>query len=681
MDQAGNRPSDRPPGPAAAPAAPPPDYARPQARETGGARPHVVHRHLAHLAAEYLRLRYAARYLKFIDHLRTLPRAEARTALAMLALVAVVVLAMPVLVWLGVRAPAVTFEAIDGSRATVPAAGLALTLLAFGAGWAYALVGGALGPGVLWLAVALLYTYFVLFIGLAATPTYLQYVPLLLIVVIGALTPRARWWAQYLVIALVASLIVRTPPFAVAFHAIRWQVAWLPVAGLIALVHHTLARRPWASAAARIALAAVVTCGYLAAVARLAAPGDLATGLNISLNGSFEILSLLWFVLGASFIGGGIALARLAREALEALAPARLLPWVAGAGWLALLAWVVLGPAPVQDFPLTAASVAALLVFAAALAVAARRGRVTRDWLAGWLVAALAAVLVLRAYATHGIRNIVDAGSAVETRTAALSLAGFMYAITWEVGGEIGHVPLSTPRLARPSPLLLYLAGVVLISAAALFGTSAHLADFQRYIVLNEYEGAVALSVPLALLAAVRTWPVVPAGTVARAAAAFYWGAVLAVPAFVVRAGLSAPGTLWLTPWARAVVDAAVVAAPAALSLALVARWPDIRTPRAAAAIGCGAGLGFVVGVTQPVLAGVLQDFLQITAALTKNAPLHAAAIGLQRWLNAAASGSRDDRLFAVLAVGLAIAAAGATVSLIRRSAHGHSMAPSAAEV
>ncbi|MHB8733494.1 MAG: hypothetical protein ACYDAB_17165, partial [bacterium] len=574
MDRAGSRP----PGPAAAP----------------GARSHAAHRHLARLAVEYIRLEYVGRYLKFIEHLRTLPRTEAWSARVMLALVAVVVVAMPVLVWLGVRMPAVAFEAIDGSRAAVPAAGLALTLLAFGAGWAYALAGGALGPGVLWLAVAVLYIYFVLFIGLAATPTYLQYVPLLLIVVIGALTPRTRWWAQYLVIALVASLIVRTPPFAVEFHAIRWQVAWLPVAALIVLLHHGLGRRPWTSAAARIALAAVVTCGYLAAVARLAAPGDLATGLNISLNGSFEILSLLWFVLGASFIGGGIALARLAREGLETLAPDRLLPWVVGAGWLALLAWVVLRPAQVEDFPLTQTSVAALVGFAAALAVTARRGRVTRDWLAGWLVAALAAVLVLRAYATHGIRNIVDAGSAVETRTAALSLAGFLYAITWEVGGEIGHVPLSTPRLARPSPLLLYLAGVVLISAAALFGTSAHLADFQRYIVLNEYEGAVALSVPLALLAAVRTWPVVPAETVARAAAAFYWGAVLAVPAFLARAGVDGPA-----------VGAAIVAAPALLGLVLVARWSEIRTPRAAAAVGCGTALGFVVAVTQPVLVGV----------------------------------------------------------------------------
>ncbi|MHB8733580.1 MAG: hypothetical protein ACYDAB_17615, partial [bacterium] len=119
----------------------------------------------------------------------------------------------------------------------------------------------------------------------------------------------------------------------------------------------------------------------------------------------------------------------------------------------------------------------------------------------------------------------------------------------------------------------------------------------------------------------------------------------------------------------------------ALLGLVLVARWSEIRTPRAAAAVGCGTALGFVVAVTQPVLVGVLQDFLQITAALTKSAGLHAAAIGVQRWLNAAASASRDDRLVAVLATGLATVAAAGAVSLIRRSMDRRPLAPSTVEL
>ena len=625
---------------------------------------HTAPRHAGRLLVSYLRLRYTDRYLTFFNHLRTLPRAEAWTARAGLAVVAAIVLAMPVLAWLRVRLPGVAFQNVDGSPAGIPEAGLVLTLLAFAAGWAYALAGAAQGPGVLWLFVGVQYVYFVVFIGLARTPlTYLQLIPFLLAVVVGALTPNIRPWAQYLLIALVASIIVRTAPLADRLHGIPWPAAWVPAAAVLVLVHHLLARRPWRSAGARAALAAGGTGVYVAAVARIAGRGDLATALNVSLSGTFEILSLLWFVLGAAFVGGGLGLAKLVREGLDTMTPARAMPWLAGAGWLALLGWTLLRPpacgscAGETVFPVTPVTVAVLGAFLALLAAGARRRVLSRDWLAGWLVASLAAVLVLRAYATHGLRGVVAAGAGAEAGSAALAIAGFLYAITWEVSGELAHIPLSTPRLARPSPLLLFLAGVVLISGAALFGTTAGLTDFQKYIILNEYQGAAALSIPLALLAGARMWPVLTPAALSRAVTAFYWGAVLAVPAFLLRA--AALGTA---------AEVIAAAAPAGLAVYLLTRWTDARAPAAAAAVGAGAALGFMVSLTQRVLVGVLQDVVFMTALLLKNAPLRYAAVQIRDWQTAAITIPRDDGLLAAVAAILAAGTAWAVAAYLRRS-------------
>src|SRR5581483_4815735 len=84
-------------------------------RSTPGVRPrpaHPAHHHVVRLVGEYLRLRYVGRYLKFLEHMRTLPRLEARVAFLLLGLVGIVIVAMPALVWLRVHLAAVTFQPV-----------------------------------------------------------------------------------------------------------------------------------------------------------------------------------------------------------------------------------------------------------------------------------------------------------------------------------------------------------------------------------------------------------------------------------------------------------------------------------------------------------------------------------------------------------------------------------------
>lgn len=579
--------------------------------------------------------------------------------LTALALTAAAVVAMPVVAVVGLRLPSVTFEGMNGPGQSVPGVALGLTLLAFAAGWGYVLAGAAQGPGLLWVLVAAECLFFTIQLGFAIRLPYPHLIALLLPVVVGALTPGVRRWGQYLLIVLVSSLIVRTTPLAPLL-GVGWQVLWLPVGAVIFGLHHILARRPWPAAGRRLLLSTAGLLVYVAVVAALAAPSDLASTLNLSLNGMIGFLSLMWFLLGASFVEGAIALAELTRTGIEALVPEHAFAWVIVAAAIAAAAWsVVTAPAAAAAVRLWTA--AALAVFAAALLIKRSRGPIPRTWMAGWCVAAVAAVLAVRTYGTHTLRETVFANAGV------FSLAGFIYAITWEVAGEIRKVPLATPRLGRPAPLLLYLGAVVLISTASLFGIGARLQEmYQDHILLSEYGGAVFLSIPLALLVAVRTWRLLPPAALGRCVGAFYLGAILAVPGYLLRsAARETPLVARLAPAppvAGALADGAILAALAVVTFLLVRRRPDtgdaIAHPRVAAALGCALALGLQVGLAQPVLAGVLQDVLAMVGALTRTMLPRAAAAVLLKWIAHPPWGTHEALLYYGAGPALGIAAA-----------------------
>jgi hypothetical protein len=580
-------------------------------------------RGLIGLAVEYVHMRYVGRWVRLHRHVRGLPGPEARLTIGALALTAVVVVALPVLAWVGVHLPAVSFETTH----SIPEAALYLALLAFGVGLAYAIAGAAQGPGLLWLVVSAEYVFLVVAVGFSVDPrsprerlAYLFLLPVLLPVVVGALTPGVRRWAQYGLLALVSSVALRWTPLdtdaasLIGLHRLHWYALWPPAMAALVALHHLLARRPWPSAGHRALLAAAGTLLFIAVVIGLARPAALAEQLDTSLELVLGTLSLLWFVLGGSFVEGAIGLAEFARKGLETVAPSRVLPWLIGVGWVGLVAWVVWRSPAGVHLPVRPASLVALAALLGLLAFTARSGRVSHDWLAGWFVASAAAVLAVRAYGTIDIRQIKDGAGALKEGARVLALAGFVYAITWEIVGEIWTVPLETRRLPRPSPLVLYLAGAVLVCGAALFGVAARLDVFQENIIVNEYGGALYLSIPLGLLAAAHTWHVLPEAALRHSVTAFYWGALLAVPAFLAREVLRGPAT-----------DAAVLLALALLATAL-RRHPGARAPRAAVAVAAASALGLVIGLAQPALVGVLSDLLNLAASLTHTARLETAA-------------------------------------------------------
>jgi len=600
------------------------------------------------VAHEYLRFRYTDRFVHFWKHLRGLPGEESRITHAALALAALAVVGTPLLVVFEPRLTTFTFEDVAGTRQTLSIEGLTLALLAFSVGWGYVLAAGAESPAWLWPLIAVEYVYLVVLIGLTVGRSYLHLLAIALPVAVGAVTPGTNTWAQVVVAVALSSVAAHLTPLA-TWHAIRWYVAWPFLAAAFFWLSRALARRPWPSASGRLCLAAGGTGLYLVAIAVLARrPGALTSFLNISLNEAFALLALLWFLMGASFVEGAISLAQFARRGLESVAPERWLGWVIAAGWLALCAWTIGHPLAETSRAATWWPTAALAALAAVLIVRWRRG-IDRDWLAGWFVASVAAVLALRAYATYDIRGLLTGNLGV------LSIAGFLYGITWEIVSEIRHVPLEASGFRRPSPLLFFLGAVLLIDAASVFGLASHLVVFQQEIVLNEYDGVIALCVPIALLAAVRSWQLLTPAAVRRCQHAFGIGALFAVPAFVLRAALPFPGT-----------DAVIVAVLAALAMALVLRAPDLRGHLAVAALGCATALGFAVSLAQRVIVDAVVDLLNMLGGLFGIVASRNAAVQIRDWSQRAADQPPGHLLY-YLAVAAAVAGALALGAVRRR--------------
>ena len=608
-----------------------------------------------HVLTAYLRFKYTDKFVHFWGHLRGLPSEESRITHAALALAACVVVGTPLLVVFGSHWGTFAFQDVMDARQSLSVPGLALTFLAFGAGWGYVLAAGAQGPGWLWPLIAVEYVYLVVLVGLVDKRSYLHLLALALPVAVAALTPRTSRWAQIVVAVAVASVAAHLTPLA-TWHPnawYRWYVAWPFLAAAFIGLSFALARRPWPSASHRVCLAAGGTVLYLAAIALLAGqPGQLATWVNVSLNEAFALLALLWFLMGASFIEGAIGLAQFARRSLEILAPDRWLDWATAAGWVGLAVWTVRRP-PNTLSPWEAWwPAAALAALGVALVIRWRRQGVDRDWLAGWFVASAAVVLALRAYVAHDIRGLMT------NHLTLLSVGMFVYGITWEIVSEIRTVPLEARGFGRPSPLLFFLGAVLLIDAASLFGLTSHLVVFQEEIVLNEYDGVVALCIPIALLSAARTWRLLPPEAIRRCQHAFGAGALVAVPAFLLRA--AAP---------LAAVDVFIVVAVASLAAAFALHVPRPSGARTAAALGCAVALGFAVSLSQRVLVDPLVDVLNMLGALFGIQVSRVAALQIRGWSQGAADLPPPALLYYAVAAAAIVAALALDAALRGRPA------------
>ncbi|MDR7421579.1 MAG: hypothetical protein QN159_03815 [Armatimonadota bacterium] len=571
--------------------------------------------HLQPLLAAYVRFQYTDGYLKLFKHVRTLPRADARVATAGLLGAAVATGATPLLSTLGQQLPVIPFEDVAGVMRSVPAPAFALALATFVVGLGFLVVGAALGPGALWIVVALQYVYQAVLIGLAAGRTWLHVVPLALPVAVGALTPGHRPWAQVAVAVIVASIAVRLSPLPAAWRA-SWYLLWPPAAAVFVGLYVALARRPWSVAGARLGLAVGGTIVYLAATGYGRSPRALAEAFHVVLNNSITLLELTWFLLGVSFVAGAIALGQFAARALRHLAPAPVPLWGLVAGWSAVVASLAV-PEGGVGAPGAAWELVAVGLGLAVLAARWRMRGMTREWLTGWIVATVAVIGVAHA----ALR--IDVAEVITREAGLLSIAGFTYAVVWEIASRVPEVPLATPRFGRPSPLLLYLGVTLVVGAAALFGLSANLKFFQQVVVLSQYRGALALWMAVGLRELLLAWPAFSADAYRKAVDAFLGGALLAVPVFLLRAAAGEP----------AGHTGAVAAVLASATLAAM-RWSDAGRPFLAAVVGLAAALGFAASLSSRVLVALAHPLLYMLSALGGPLALRRAADVIFAWQN-----------------------------------------------
>ncbi len=562
------------------------------------------------VAVDYVRFKHIDKFVKFHDHVRNLPNEERIHTWTALALAGAAVIATPVLAALASRFIAVPFQHVSYGAHSVPAPALALALLAFSIGWAYFLSGAAQGPVLLWILSALLYVYLVFLVGQGILAvgqpgglgrSYLHAAMFSLPVVIGALTPGNRAWGNIALAIFVARFGVRVLPLPAAVLA-RWYYLWPVAAAMLVGAHLVLARRPWPSSLARTALASGVTLAYflVAVLSRPLEPAatQMAGWLSTSLDQATGLLELLWFLLGASFVSGAIALALFARKAIERIFRPGILHWAIMAGWVALAVWALRAAPKGAHGPYDRYAIGILLASLAILVAWWRLKRITQEWLAGWFVASAAAVLSLRTYIS------MDIGGLVPGKADPRVLLGFAYAITWEVASHVRSIPLSTRWLPQPAPVLLYLGMVLIICGATLFGLTANLRYLQEELVLNEYLGALSLGLPLGLLAAAATWPVLPNGVIRRCVAAFVLTSIPAVAAFLLRAAVGP--AVWPL----------LIAGLFVFTLILARCWPEIDQPLAGAALGCATGLGFAVLLSQHrVITDGLSNLMSMVAS------------------------------------------------------------------
>jgi hypothetical protein len=602
---------------------------------------------ISRVVAEYVRFEHAGGVIELRKHLRKLPRPESRIAWTGLVCAAAVVIATPLLAGFAPQFGQLVFEDARGRSQSVPGAAVTLALAAFSIAWGYILSGAALGPGLLWIVTALMYIFLTVHIGFAIGRSYLHVVALMVPVVVGALSPMRRSWSNVLLGLLVASIAVRLAPLPPALRAF-WYLVWVPAGGLMLGLDHLLSRRPWTSAARRAGLATVIIAGYFLAVGMLVPnPGIVAGALSLSLDLAIGFFGLLWFLLGASFVSGAISLGRFAHRVVEIVTPKPLPRWAVPILCILLAVWVTRFPQEGTVFAARPLAAGLLMLLLMALGLRWRRSGITHEWVAGWLVATIAALAILRAYAT------LDIGDLLVREAGILSLAAFTYAIVWEVAGRLSKVPLSTPHFLQPSPMLLYLGLVLLISAASLFAIAGNLQYFQEVVVLQQYRGAVSLWIPMGLLVLVRAWPGGDPAVGPLAVRAFLVGALLAVAVFLTLAS-GAPG----------MAAAGAVAAVVVLAVYLVRRWPHAPSLLSGAAIGVAVALGFAVSLSQRVLVDLLPPLLGMPAVLFGIPALRSAAVAIRQWSDAALWQPSDRFLYYAAAPVLALGAAALAVRI-----------------
>lgn len=558
---------------------------------------------------------YTGGYLQLFKHVRGLPRADAQLTWFGLLVVAIAVATTPLLASFAARLTGVPFEDVQGAMQSVPATALVLALAVFTIAFGYLLVGAAQGPGVLWILVALQYIYQIAVIGISGGRTWLHLLPVVLVVAVGALTPNNRRWAQIVIAIALASVAIRLSPLPAAWRSV-WYLLWIPAGAAFVALYAALARRPWPSAMARLGLAMVATAIYIVAIARAGTPKALAEGFHIALNNGITLLELLWFLLGVSFVSGAISFGQFVKRSIGHLAPESVRLWVLLAGWAGLIVWLKF-PLSANPGPARTLGIAALILAIVALAARWRVRGMTREWLAGWIVASIALLGVVQAYFSIDIADVITREAGV------LSLAAFVYAILWEITGRIPDIPLATPRFARPSPLLLYLGVILLVGAAALFGLSANLKYFQELVILSQYRGALALWMVVGLRELLAAWPAFSTDARRRAVDAFLFGALLAVPAFLIRAAAG-----------EEVGNTVAIAALLVSALVLAARWPEVRRPLPAAVVGAAAALGFAASMSSRVVVALLHPLLYMLSALGAPLALKQAADVIFAWEN-----------------------------------------------
>jgi hypothetical protein len=551
--------------------------------------------------AEFVQFQYTSGHLGLIRHLKSLPR-EARTlAVAALILAGVAVVAMPLLAPLS-RIGGVQFENVEGTESVISIPAFVVALAVFSVAWGYLLAALALGPGLIWIFGGLRYAFGMLAVGLAAGRSFWHVVPIALPVVMGALsaaggargatvpggtievttaTPsggRPALWSTVALAMLLGGVAVRMSPLPDAIRA-RWYLYCFPAGVSFFALHVAIVRWLRVGVHARALVGALGTLASFGVTWTLAGDRNVVHWFHIMLDNLSFWLQIVWFVLGAAFVTSAIEFGQFARSMVGVVAQEPVPAWTLFIVWGAAVAWIgVPEPGP--------ARISALAVLGIAVAVLLARWRrrgTTREWLAGWLVASLAALLIVTFLSTY------DVSDTMTREAGVLTVVGFVYALLWEVTGRIPNVPLRTAWFDAPAPLVFYLGVILLTCGATLFGIAANLDFFQLVVRTHQYLGAMTLWIPMLLLLLVRAWPRLPAPAPQRFVTAFAVGMLAGVPIFLARAAG------WHVP------DAWIDVILLLLAAGFVRLWPETQDPLVAGGVGVAATLGLAVHLTTAI--------------------------------------------------------------------------------
>jgi hypothetical protein len=366
--------------------------------------------------------------------------------------------------------------------------------------------------------------------------------------------------------------------------------------------------------------------------------GGVAENLNLVLTEAIGLLGLIWFLSGPLFVPGALRLGDFGAKLIDLILPERVPIWAQMVGWVVIGGWLTGFPHGIWE---TRAGLATS-VFAGTAALVAIRSqtrRIPRQWISGAFIIAIAALVIVHALTTMDIRDVI------RRNAGALSLLGFSYAIVWDVVSRLPHLPMGTRSFPEPALLLLYLGSVLLVASATLFGLAANLPSFQVLIALRQYEGALALGIPVLLLTVASHWSPFTPELRRRGILTFALGVAVSIPAFLARAAGPRPE----------LANPLSVTVALLLSVALISTWPVVQSPVGGGAIGAALSYGVAVGLSQRIFVDVLQSLLTVLAAVLGVRPVAEVAFQIRALADAAIWRPDDTRLFYF---GLPVAAA-----------------------